>query len=247
MKRIFGFAALVTVLLGSCHAEAYPTSQQPAEYFAVGYNVLGDRIVLLTNWCGGDGAHKENMHMYGVYDDHRNFLSGGCWEMTDHHDGLIHYFALNGGGWSSWPVSGFHKPNEPQHPITLGAPTPSATPGAPTASSPTPSVRRVLWLHDKFFVLIDNAPLPDGTSMFIAFDGEGRLLGRGSYKMTKDIGYELFDAANNQWVHIPLATEGNMKRDNLRAALDARCRGDSGDDKATQMECHVRDLLDASN
>ena len=113
MKRLIellAFLGIVSLWLFAARAEAYPTLQDPAEYVAVAYNAFGDRILLLSNWCVGDNARQDDMHAYRIADAHGNTVGGGCWQMTNRHDGMIHYFSLDGGGWSTWPKTAFHKP-----------------------------------------------------------------------------------------------------------------------------------------
>jgi hypothetical protein len=113
MKLVFNLL-MVVVMFAAIKAYAEPqdlTMQDAPVYVAVGYNALGDRILLTRNLCAGDAAARDHMHLYKIVDAHGNLLAGGCWQwVPELHLTYVRFFDMNGGGWGQWPKSAFHKP-----------------------------------------------------------------------------------------------------------------------------------------
>lgn len=90
-------------------------NQLPMEPILVGNNILGDRIILFAQFCGGegDGSRRDHMHVYAVYNARNTFLQGGCWQYDPaftKRTKSIKFFSMSGDGWGSWPLDAFHKP-----------------------------------------------------------------------------------------------------------------------------------------
>lgn len=85
----------------------WPSISEQTQPVLYGHNAFGDRIVLFANFCAGDGARRDHMHTYGVYDSHNQFIQGGCWKFDPvgtRKAQTIEYFSMDAGGWDSWPL-----------------------------------------------------------------------------------------------------------------------------------------------
>lgn len=101
-------------------------------------------------------------------------------------------------------------------------------------------VRAVAFVNGKFFMLSNTAVADNGSPIAIEYDANGNLIGSGWYTIGE--GYWV-SGNNGVTVNVPFSSAGPAQMANLRAALNAHCRGDSGNLKKTQFACEVRDIL----
>lgn len=123
MRRYLLGAAVLAVWLWNTQpadsAEPVPSdanwpaiNEGPMEPVLVGHNIFGDKVVLFAQFCGGDadGAKRDHMHVYSIYNNHGSFIQGGCWQFDPGFTRAkrrIKYFSLSADGWNTWPLDAF--------------------------------------------------------------------------------------------------------------------------------------------
>lgn len=233
--RIFVTVALLIASLATAHAK--PIASAPS--------ALGGWIILEDWNCE---APLNQWHHYSVTRADGMVVSSGCYYLSNDKQKIV---AREGVTLTpiEWPADVFHMIS-PEYQRQLES---SSAPQNPHQPPPSPTrgqgrdgdaqVIDVVRQGARFFIMT-TAKAPNGMNLCFAVDQDGTPAGKAPY--TRGAGYTVYRASGPE-IHIPYDAGGAVQRQNLKAALNERCRGGSGDDPKTDAACNVRDMLDAPN
>lgn len=231
--RIFITIALLSASLALAHAKPIATAP----------TALGGWIVL-EDWNCEGLLHQ--WHHYSVTRADGMVVSSGCYYLSEDKQKIV---AREGSTLTPivWPAGNFRLVS-PEFQRKLESPSVRRDQQAPQAAAPEQrkddaDIIDVVRKGERFFIMT-TVKASSGMDLCFAVGQDGTALGKVPY--TRGAGYTLHTASGSE-IHIPYDAGGKVQRQNVRAALNERCRGGSGDDPETETACKFRDLLDASH